>query len=110
MIAGEAVTVFPRGAASGTDAHNMPVLDAAEPVETQAVVCPSAGDDSGSGGAGRTVRYTLHFPKGLEADLDGAEVEVRGERLRICGAPRAYTAANVPGRWGIECEAVSVHG
>ncbi len=110
MIAGEPVTVFPLGEAVGADSQNMPVRSEPEPVETVAVVCPSTGDDSGSGSLGRTVRYTLHFPKGFAVPLEGARVSVRGELLRVAGAPRAYTARNVPGRWGVECQAEAVHG
>ena len=47
-----------------------------------------------STGAEERVAYILHFPKGYTGDLYRARVEVRGERFRVLGHPKAYTPEN----------------
>ena len=47
-----------------------------------------------STGAEERVAYILHFPKGYTGDLYRARIEVRGERFRVLGHPKPYTAEN----------------
>ena len=45
--------------------------------------------------------YILHFPKGYAGDLDHARIVLRGERYRVLGHPKAYTAENNPLDWNM---------
>ena len=60
--------------------------------------------------AGATVRYRLDFPKAFGGDLEGREVVVRGERLRIAGHPACYEDWNTPGDWNMPALAVALSG
>lgn len=108
---GETVTVvsFEEG---GRDAMNAPVLREVAEEVADVLVCPGATSDVSASNRpdGTSAAYTLHFPKTFSGSLRGCDVVVRGERLRIVGDPRPYTAENCPTRWWMQAEAVRVDG
>lgn len=97
---GESVTVITRTAA-GTDPFGAP-LETGEMHTLVDNVLVAPGPAADSGGTTRPhgvkVRYTLYFPKALTADLRGAEVSVRGERLRVVGDPDRWPDGITPTR------------
>ncbi len=54
-----------------------------------------------STGQEERVAYTLHFPEGYTGDLVHARITLRGERYRVLGLPKAYTAENNPLDWNM---------
>lgn len=58
-------------------------------------------DIPASTGAEERAAYTLHFPKDYAGDLVGARVVLRGERYRVLGHPKHYTAENNPLDWNM---------
>lgn len=88
-----------------------PVSTATEEVECEAVVAPGATADlDASRPDGVSVSYTLHLPKTWTRDLRGASARLRGGTFRVVGEPMAYTAANVPGDYGLPVEVGRVDG
>ncbi len=88
-----------------------PVGTGSEVVECEAVVAPgSTSELDASRPNGCKVSYTIHMPKTWERSLRGATVEVRGKSYRVVGDPQPYTAANVPGAYGMPVEVEAVDG
>lgn len=100
MIRGETVTVsvVERGEC---DRLGVPSRSYSEPVAVDnVVVVPSTANEiSYERPDGVLVTYTLHFPRGYDADLRGALVTVRGETFKVVGDPKPYTESNVLGPW-----------
>lgn len=69
------------------------------------LVCPGATADvvESMRPDGVVVAYTLAFPKPYDADLRGAEVEIRGKRYRVIGDPRPCVG-NCPTAWWLRVE------
>ncbi len=69
------------------------------------LVCPGATADAVESMRpdGVAVTYTLAFPKPYDADLRGAEVEIRGRRYRVIGDPRPCVE-NCPTAWWLRVE------
>lgn len=114
MISGTTVTVL-RPNVTGTDRFNAPTYG--EPTrETVAnvLVAPGATADlEASRPEGVTVAYTLHFPKGYNASLEGCSVELPapwGGVYRVIGAPTPYMDANTPTPWHMPAEVERAHG
>ncbi|QWT18100.1 hypothetical protein KPC83_02935 [Collinsella sp. zg1085] len=75
------------------------------------VVAPSPTDDlDPSRPQGSRRAYTLCFPKTYTADLQGAQIEVRGQICRVIGSPRRYTESNVPGPWNLTVDVEHIDG
>lgn len=108
---GETVTVK-TFTGTGTDPFGAPI----EAEETQTVdnvlVQPGACADvvESNRPSGVSVKYTLHFPKTFEGDLEGAEVEVRGNWYKVIGRPDHYTLENTPTDWWMPVEVGTVNG
>lgn len=110
-IIGETVTVHTK-TKTGTDALNVPTYSwASEDVENVLVTPGTLHDVDGTiRPDGVKVAYTLHFPKLFHKSLRGAEVTVRGQRFRVIGDPKPYTAANTPTLWWLPVEVEAVNG
>ena len=59
---------------------------------------------------GSSIRYTLHFPKTFYEDLEGCQVEVRGNWYDVVGKPDHYTLENTPTQWWLTVEVGAVNG
>lgn len=110
LIRGETVTVV--RPTVGRDALGEASYGEPERTDVEGVVVapgPTADLDA-TRPEGVKVAYTLCFPKGYREPLRGCWVEVRGERCRVVGDPRPYTAENVPGPWNYTAEAARADG
>lgn len=108
MLSGERVTVVHRELA-GTDGYRAPVYREREEAVDGVLVAPGAQADLGADRPeGVQVRYTLYFPRTFEGSLEGAAVEVRGERLEVIGHPDRYEPC--PTDWNMVCEVGGTHG
>lgn len=69
------------------------------------LVCPGATADAVESMRpdGAVVAYTVAFPKPYDADLHGAEVEIRGRRYRVIGDPQPCRE-NCPTAWWMRAE------
>jgi len=97
----------------GRDAFGAPVFGEAVLNEVENVlVAPGPRTDvtEPNRPEGTYVKYTLHFPKAFEGSLEGRFVWVRGERLKVVGAPARYTSALTPTLWDMPAEVEAVHG
>lgn len=93
------------------DSLGEPEYGEPETVGVEALVAPGpTADLDATRPNGVTVAYTLHLPKTFQEPLRGCEVEVRGERTRVVGDPRPYTAANTPGAWNYTVEVELANG
>jgi hypothetical protein len=54
------------------------------------------------------VKYTLHFPKTFDEDLQGLRIKVRGNFYDVIGRPDHYTLENTPGDWWMPVEVGTV--
>ena len=59
---------------------------------------------------GSRIKYTLHFPKTFDDDLEGCKVEVRGNWYDVVGKPDHYTLENTPTKWWFPVEVGAVNG
>lgn len=120
MIRGVTVTVRhpvigTTGGAEITDRFGNPVL-AAQTEETVGNVLVSPGgtaDLEASRPEGVTVGYTLHFPKGYAASLEGCSVVLPAPwscECRVVGDPRPYIDADTPTPWHLPVEVEVAHG
>lgn len=114
MISGVAVTVL-RPVSAGTDRlgnalHGVPASETVYPV----LVVPGATSDlEASRPEGVQVAYTLHFPKGYDASLEGCSIVLPAPwagTYRVIGDPRPYMDANTPTRWHMPVEVEAAHG
>lgn len=110
LIRGEVVAVIRPSAARDELGEPVPGEPAVEVVGNVVVSPGATADLEASRPDGASVAYTLGFPKTFSKPLRGCEVEVRGERLRVVGDPRPYTAANVPGPWNYTAEVTRADG
>lgn len=79
--------------------------------EADVLVRPVSTDDlSEARPDGDTVVYRLHFKKGWSVPLRGALVEVRGERFRVTGDPKALTEENCPTPFNLKVSVVRADG
>lgn len=110
-MTGETVTVEERREI-GRDDHNDPVWAVELREVANVLVQPGAGSDISDGNRdGRSVSYTLMWPKADGSPiLDGLRVRVRGEWCRVIGAPRAYDAALCPTDWNMSVPVECAHG
>lgn len=96
----------------GRDSHNDPVFE--HPlIEVQNVLVQpgAAADVTGGNRDGDLIAYTLMWPKAYGGPaLDGLRVRVRGEWLRVVGAPRPYDPDLCPTEWNMAVEAVVADG
>lgn len=108
---GETVTVKTFGK-EGTDPFGAPIKSEATKTVENVLVQPGACSDVEASNRpdGVSVKYTLHFPKTFDQDLEGAEVEVRGIWLKVIGRPDHYTAGNTPTAWWMPVEVGTVNG
>jgi hypothetical protein len=103
-------------AQSGVDAFNAPVFETTLLEVADVLVSPGATRDIEQSNRpdGARLAYTLHFPKAFteafEEKLDGLWIQVRGERLRVVGSPRAYAPELTPGAWNMPVEVEAVNG
>lgn len=114
MIRGVAVTVT--AYEDGTpDRFGNPTKTAQEPITVEDVlIVPGVTEDLKAGRPeGVSVAYTLHFPKGFTADLEGCDVTLPdpwGGTYRVVGKPAPYVDANTPGRWHMSAMVEEAHG
>lgn len=96
----------------GTDPFGSPTREEVEQVVENVLVQPGACADvvESNRPSGSSVRYTLHFPKTFDSDLEGAEINVRGNWLDVIGKPDHYTLENTPTKWWLPVEVGTVNG
>lgn len=108
---GEAVKVKTFDA-TGTDPFGAPItvekVEAVENVLVQPGACADVVESNRPSGV--SVKYTLHFPKTFEGDLEGAQIEVRGNWYDVIGRPDHYTLSNTPTQWWMPVEVGAVNG
>lgn len=95
---------------SGYDAHNNAIYST-ETVEIDNVLIGPLSSTELSGSTrpdGWDIRYNLYFPKTFEGSLEGAEVCVRGQWLKVYGAPDYYLGG--PTDWNRTVEVGITHG
>lgn len=94
------------------DPFGSPVRSEVVSTVENVLVQPGASNDVSESNRpdGVLVRYTLHFPKTFSGDLEGAEVEVRGEWLEVIGSPKPYTMENTPTQWWLPAEVKRTDG
>jgi hypothetical protein len=109
---GETVRVFLRGEAAGADPLGSALYDFIEHTVDDVLIDPMTGGDivDSNRPDGKRIDLTLHFPKTFTESLECAEVEVRGARYRVIGAPEPYAAANTPTRWNYPVRVVRSDG
>jgi hypothetical protein len=113
MIQGETVYVETAGDITDHDSLNAPIYEKADLIEVSNVlVLPGQRTDlvAGNRPDAARVKYTLHFPKTWTGQLENCWIHVRGERLRVIGAPAFYTPKNTPTDWNMPVEVEIVHG
>lgn len=99
-------------APTGTDPFGDAIAAESVSVVENVLVQPGACSDviESNRPSGASVRYTLHFPKTFDGDLEGCQVEVRGKWHDVIGRPDHYTLDNTPTEWWMTVEAGSVNG
>lgn len=98
---------------TGTDPFGASIITDGEPIQVDNVlVAPGAlrDDTASTRPDGTEVRYTLHFPKGFDADLEGLSILVRGKWYRVIGNPDHYTLEDTPTEWWMPVEVGVVNG
>lgn len=97
---------------NGTDPFGAPIkkekLETVENVIIQPGACSDVVESNRPSGS--SVKYTLHFPKTFDGDLEGAEIEVRGNWYEVVGRPDHYTLENTPGEWWMPVEVGRING
>lgn len=94
-----------------TDAYGAPITETVEETVEGVLVAPGADADLGEDRpAGVEVAWTLYFPKAYAADLERADVEVRGEWCRVIGKPGAYDPSFCPTDWNRKVNVEAIHG
>lgn len=107
---GEVVTVR-HHAQAGRDPYGAPTTEPEEEEVSNVLVAPGALADLGAERPeGIEIRYTLYFPKTYTQSLEGADINVRGEWLRVVGHPDAFVAAWCPTDWNQVVEVADTHG
>lgn len=115
MIKGVTVTVYRPTYSQDADRFGNRVQNGltAETVDN-VLVSPGGTDDlEAARPEGVSVDYTLHFPKGYAAPLEGCSVELPspwGCTCRVVGDPRPYIDANTPTAWHLPVEVEVAHG
>lgn len=95
----------------GADPYGAPITEPTEAEVPDVLVAPGPQADLGEERPeGVEVRYTLYLPKAFSGDLEGAEIEVRGEWLAVVGHPAPFDDAVCPTRWHMACEVGGTHG
>jgi hypothetical protein len=104
-MTGESVTIFTKVPGAKDAFGDETYTDASETVDN-VLVSPQAGTeiDDSIRPDGVIVKYRLDMPKSWayaesRKSLHGAEISVRGHRLRVIGDPDAYTVENTPTDW-----------
>ena len=111
MLIGEVVEVSFFNESSRDSFNNAASVPEWELVENVLVVPGQTNDVTDSVRPdGKSVSYTLHFPKGFDRSLRGALVKVRGEEFRVVGDPKHYTLENTPTKWWLPVEVENVAG
>lgn len=94
----------------GEDAFGAPITEPRDEDVPNVLVAPGARADLGEDRPeGTEINYTLYFPETYTGSLEGAEVQVRGQWLRIIGHPDAFRS-DCPTSWNMVAEAGSTHG
>ena len=114
MISGTTVTVL-RPTVTGTDRFNAPTYGAptSETVDNVLIAPGATADLDASRPEGVTVAFTLHFPKGYNASLEGCSVALPAPwagTYRVVGNPRPYMDENTPTPWHMPVEVEEAHG
>ena len=114
MIRGVEVTVM-RPHVEGTDRFNNHVygMTGGESVGNVLVSPGATADLEASRPEGVTVDFTLHFPKGYDADLEGCDVVLPAPWSCTChvvGNPTPYIDVDTPTPWHMPVEVEVAHG
>lgn len=98
--------------AVGADPFGKPTTSEVKREVENVLVCPGPCADAFENNRpeGVAVKYTLHFPKTFDMDLEGARVKVRGSWYDVIGHPDHYTLENTPGQWWMPVEVGGTHG
>lgn len=98
----------------GTDPYGAPVTEPQEEAVENVLVAPGSLADLGEDRPeGVDVAYSLCIPRTYSGDLEGAEVQVRGEWLRVIGHPDridGFGGRGCPTDWNMVCEVGTTHG
>lgn len=111
MLIGETVEVIYKEISS-TDPFGAEIRNEVTETVTNVLVEPSTTVDIKGNlrPDGVEAKYTLHFPKTFNKNLTGCEIVVRGERLKVVGAPAHYTLENTPTDWWLPVNVSVVNG
>lgn len=106
MMVGE--TVFLEHRRAEDPSSFAPSYTTSEEMIGDVLVIPGALGDLSSMSRidGSDVRYTLHFPKTFDGDLEGSRVKVRGRWCLVIGRPDRFTPENTPGRWNLPVQVI----
>lgn len=114
MIRGVDVTVTSYADGANDRLGNPTKVPQAPVTVKDVLIVPGATEDLEAGRPeGVSVAYTLHFPKGFDADLEGCDVALPdpwGGTYRVVGKPAPYIDANTPGRWHMAAMVEEAHG
>lgn len=97
----------------GTDPYGAPVTEPQEETVENVLVAPGVLADLGEDRPeGVEVLYTLCFPRTFGGDLEGADVNVRGEWLPVVGHPDRVEGfdGRRPTEWNMTCQVGGSHG
>lgn len=97
---------------TGRDAFNAPVRSPVVEEVSNVLVAPGDATDhiESMRPDGTDVRYTLYVPKTFSGELEGANVEVRGEQLHVIGKPDHFDPVNCPTDWWMVAKVGVLHG
>lgn len=98
--------------ATGTDPFGAPIVTEKVAIIENVLVQPGACADvvESNRPSGVSIKYTLYFPKTFDGDLEGAQVEVRGNWYDVVGRPDHFAAEVTPTDWWMVVEVGGVNG
>ncbi len=79
--------------------------------DTDALICPiSSTDLAATRPNGDKIAFNVHFTKGWELPLRGAQIRVRGDLYRVEGDPQQLTEQNCPTDYNLKVSVVRADG
>lgn len=98
---------------TGENDYGEPVSETEELAVDNVLCAPRDGGNASEDirANGVNIKYTLYFPKTFDSSikLDNLRIKVRGEWVKVIGAPRPFDDAACPTYWNmtVETEAIS---